>query len=490
VTATRAVLAATVRIACCGVLLGPACARPRVVVLEGVARSTVAAFDRDAAAPAASLRITSFGEGSVIPGNWSYPLVEWRAAGGPADAFMIELRSGRVGLDVVLKGTSWRPESGEFEPFLARRDVVFTVYQLTGGKTVRSEPVRLVVAERPLLQRVAFRVVQPLFNPTLPNALMAFVPGERALQTVLELDGTCVGCHAYAAGAAFLNLKQGGERRLVVARRAGKSVETRGRNLGPFSFLAPSPDGEHAVYVNAPVGDLALKQTAVEPFDYPYRSGDIFVLDLRTGRTAPLPGAAEPGVVEDMPSFSPDGRRVIFSRSTFDASEGTGRVPSMELVEVPFNGGMGGAATPVAGASGSGTWHYFARYSPDGKWISFCRGDASHGVYARRSSDIWLLPAAGGTPRRLRLNAEGAMDSWHSWSSDSHWLAFSSNREGTGMTALDLAYVDDDGNDSPPIKLAGFDAMKVNTPQFVPDELDLGGLGGLTASIDAAFVAK
>jgi Tol biopolymer transport system component len=488
VAATRAVLAATVRIACCGALLGSACARPRVVVLDGVAGSTVAAFDRAAAVPAASLRITSFGEGSVIPSDWSYPLVEWRAAGGPADAFMIELRSGRVGLDVVLKGTSWRPDRGEFEPFLARRDVVVTVYQLTGGKTVRSEPVRLVVAVRPLRQRVVFRAVQPLFNPTLPNALMAFVPGTRALQTVLELEGTCVGCHAYAAGAAFLNLKQGGERRLVVARRAGASVETHGRDLGPFSFLAPSPGGRYAVYVNAPVGDLALKQTAVEPFDYPYRSGDIFVLDVRTGRTAPLPGAAEPGVVEDMPSFSPDGRRVIFSRSTFDAP--AGRVPSMELAEVPFNGGEGGEATPVAGASGGGMWHYFARYSPDGKWISFCRGDASHGVYARRSSDIWLLPAAGGVARRLRLNAEGAMDSWHSWSSDSRWLAFSSNREGTGMTALYLAYVDDDGNAAPPVKLAGFDAMKVNTPQFVPDELDLAALGDLTAPIDAAFAAQ
>ena len=157
---------------------------------------------------------------------------------------------------------------------------------------------------------------------------------------------------------------------------------------------------------------------------------------------------------------------------------------------MPFNGGEGGEATPVVGASGSGKWHCFARYSPDGRWISFCRGDASHGVYARRSSDIWLLPAAGGTPRRLRLNAEGAMDSWHSWSSDSHWLAFSSNREGTGMTALYLASVDDDGNTAPPVKLAGFDAMKVNTPQFVPDELDLGALGGLAASIDAAFAPE
>jgi len=159
----------------------------------------------------------------------------------------------------------------------------------------------------------------------------------------------------------------------------------------------------------------------------------------------------------------------------------------MELAEVPFNGGAGGAATTVAGASGDGTWNYFARYAPNGRWISFCRGDASRGVYARRSSDIWLVAAGGGEARRLRLDAPNAMDSWHSWSSDSHWLAFSSNREASGMTALYLAYVDDEGREYPPFKVAGFDAAKVNTPQFVPAGFPMEGLGALTASIDAAF---
>ncbi len=488
-TARRTALVAVVLVAGCG-LLPAACTRARLVVLDGLDAGVLAAFDRAGATPEPGLWISNPTDGAVIPRNLRFPLVEWRAAAGSADAFLLALEAGGDTLEVVLRGTTWCAADGEFDRFLGHRSVTAVVYQLAGAKTLRSPPVRLAVSERPLTDRIVFRVVHPLFDPTLPNALAAFDPDRRALATVLELDGTCAGCHAYAAGAAFLNLKRGGERLLVTAGGVPGGAPARRLDLGPFSFLAVSPGGGRAVYVNAPVGDLILRDAPVEPFDYPYRAGDLFVLDTGTGARTPLPGAADPDVVEDMPSFSPDGRRVVFSRYRFDGREGAGRVPSMALYEVPFNGGRGGAATPVAGASGDATWNYFARYSPDGRWISFCRGDASRGVYARRSSDIWLLPAAGGRARRLRCNAAGAMDSWHSWSSDARWLAFSSSRERGGMTALYLAHVDAGGDAYPPVKVAGFERMKVNTPQFVPAGFPADALRGLAASAEAAFAPR
>lgn len=60
------------------------------------------------------------------------------------------------------------------------------------------------------------------------------------------------------------------------------------------------------------------------------------------------------------------------------------------------------------------------------------------------------------------------MDSWHSWCSDSHWLAIASNREKSNLTALYLVYLDDQGKDYPPVKLIGYDSLKINLPQFVP----------------------
>src|SRR3990172_5350942 len=69
--------------------------------------------------------------------------------------------------------------------------------------------------------------------------------------------------------------------------------------------------------------------------------------------------------------------------------------------------------------------------------------------------------------KRLPLNTEGVMDSWHRWSKDGSKLVFSSKRGGD-MTALYMSIVDVDGNTSRPVKVAGYDSIKVNIPEFTP----------------------
>ncbi len=60
--------------------------------------------------------------------------------------------------------------------------------------------------------------------------------------------------------------------------------------------------------------------------------------------------------------------------------------------------------------------------SPDGRWIAFLRTPAGRSVpVARRTAQVWLLPAAGGTPRRLGRLPHGG-HSVH-WSPDSTMLA-------------------------------------------------------------------
>ena len=65
------------------------------------------------------------------------------------------------------------------------------------------------------------------------------------------------------------------------------------------------------------------------------------------------------------------------------------------------------------------------------------------------------------------------MDSWHFWSSDSHWLIFASKRGDTDMTCLYLTYIDENGIDHPPVKLKGYENLKINLPQFLPKNSNL-----------------
>jgi tetratricopeptide (TPR) repeat protein len=136
-----------------------------------------------------------------------------------------------------------------------------------------------------------------------------------------------------------------------------------------------------------------------------------------------------------------------------------------ELWRVPFNGGKGGKAEPLRGASGNGRSNYFPKYSPDGRWIVFCQ--ASNYMLLQADSELYIIPAAGGEARRLGCNLS-RMNSWHTWSPDSKWLVFSSKAD-SDYTQLYLSRINERGEASPPVWLEHMVApgRAANIPEFV-----------------------
>jgi Tol biopolymer transport system component len=82
-------------------------------------------------------------------------------------------------------------------------------------------------------------------------------------------------------------------------------------------------------------------------------------------------------------------------------------------------------------------------------------------------SELFIIPAGGGTARRLRCNTR-RMNSWHSWSPNGKWLVFSS-KAWSDYTQLCLTHIDENGDSSPPVLLAHLTApdRAANIPEFV-----------------------
>jgi tetratricopeptide (TPR) repeat protein len=206
--------------------------------------------------------------------------------------------------------------------------------------------------------------------------------------------------------------------------------------------------------------------------------------DRETKAFGSMGGADDPTLVQSNPVWNHDGSTVTFARATKyelvklkDESAAVlttdevaeflsgGRDMKFDLYRVPFNGGKGGEAQPMAGASANGKSNFFPRYSPDGKWVVFCQ--ATSFMLLQPDSELFIMPAAGGTPRKMTCN-RSLMNSWHSWSSNSRWLIFSSKENGP-YTQLFLTHIDENGNDSPPVLLEHFTAADraANIPEFV-----------------------
>jgi WD40 repeat protein len=200
-----------------------------------------------------------------------------------------------------------------------------------------------------------------------------------------------------------------------------------------FGLLSQiSPDGRFVVStvkdksVFVPRPDLAFSQLF-----FPIQ-GILCVYDRQTGTFTALPGADDPQYVQSNPSWSPDGKSIVFAKSRtyrlktvrdkgkvlLSAEEcreflEEGKTFLLDLYKIPFNEGRGGTPEPLEGASNNGMSNFFAKYSPDGKWIVFCK--AKSFMLLQPDSELYIIPSEGGRARRLECNTR-RMNSWHSWS--------------------------------------------------------------------------
>jgi hypothetical protein len=155
---------------------------------------------------------------------------------------------------------------------------------------------------------------------------------------------------------------------------------------------------EKAVFSNI---DLDLSGPAAETQPSVHSTLEIVPILTSTDRRVVY---ATSGRIE-APNWTPDGQRLIFTR------EG-------HLERVPVSGGQ-----PETIDTG------FAKHcsndhgiSPDGKWLAISDNSQEKG-----DSEIYIVPIAGGTPRRI---VGGAASYWHGWSPDGKTLCFCGERKG------------------------------------------------------------
>lgn len=264
-----------------------------------------------------------------------------------------------------------------------------------------------------------------------------------------------------------------------------------------------SPDGRYVLTnYRGQTKDLSTGYFTVNYKDYrflqvfyPTRS-IVAWYDRSTGQKHSLPGADDPRYVQTNAVWSPDGKYVVFVRAeAMDPYPPGNKMPQhandpeepqirYDLYRVPFNDGKGGTPVPIQGASNNGKSNSFPKVSPDGRWIVWVQ--ARNAQLMRPDSQLYIVPATGGVPRRMRCNTP-LMNSWHSFSPNGRWLVFSSKSR-SPYTQMYLTHIDEHGNDSPAILIDNATASNraVNIPEFVNIAPD----GMLSISTPAVDVYK
>ena len=404
---------------------------------------------------------------------------------------------------------SWRPSEEDWTEIkrlsTAHEARVAMIGINPAGDTVSAASVRIRTSTDPVGDSIFYREVPLPFieavqDPSRIRWRFGSVDSVEQPPVVLEDLPVCGNCHSFSGDGGVLGLDvdygndKGGYAILPVSPQMELNDEKiitwsdykKDDGEATFGLLSQvSPDGR---YVISTVKDravfVATPGIEFSQLFFPIK-GILVVYDTVNDTYKPLPGADDPAYVQSNPTWSPDGKSVVFARtkvyqkdSIADATSillNENDVPEFiedkepfkfDLYRVPFNEGRGGKAEPIKGASHNGMSNFFAKFSPDGKWIVFTQ--AENYMLLMPDSELYIIPAEGGEARRLRANTS-RMNSWHSFSSNGRWLVFSS-KANTPYTQLFLTHIDEQGNSTPPVVLDRFTGTygAANIPEFVP----------------------
>ncbi len=403
----------------------------------------------------------------------------------------------------------WRPSEADWAVIKQRSVEVDAEVAIVGigadSKAVSSASVRIRTSKDPVGDSIFYREVPLPFitavqDPSRIRWRFGPIDSEGQPPVVLEDLPVCGNCHSFSGDGSVLGLDvdygndKGAYAILPVSEQMVLDDEKiitwsdyrKGDGETTFGLLSQvSPDGR---YVISTVKDRAVFVATPDiwysQLFFPIK-GILVVYDTETGSFKPLPGADDPEYVQSNPTWSPDGKSIVFARTKAYRKDSIANATSVllsekdvpefvddkepfkfDLYRVPFNDGRGGKAEPIEGASHNGKSNYFAKFSPDGKWIVFCK--AENYMLLMPDSELFIIPAEGGEARRLRANTP-RMNSWHSWSSNGRWLVFSS-KANTAYTQLFLTHIDENGESTPPVVLERFTGADraANIPEFVP----------------------
>jgi serine/threonine protein kinase len=140
---------------------------------------------------------------------------------------------------------------------------------------------------------------------------------------------------------------------------------------------------------------------------------------------SPAVSGAIQGSIWEVPTFGGVPRRVVDSVGGTDVSPTDGRLALFRLakegIQLVTTSEDGSRFDLVAQFTPT-TYYLYPRWSPDGKWIAFQRGDTIR-------FDIFVAPANRGEPRQL--THDNTMMSGFAWVPDSTGIIYSSSRGGT-----------------------------------------------------------
>lgn len=381
--------------------------------------------------------------------------------------------------------------------------ISFTIARKEGSEWVGGKPFCMNVVPDSIDEFLTYRLVPPGYEGWYRMGLYQQQLSTSEEEVIFEnshLNGACMNCHTVGSqradrtlfhvrsffGGTYLNHDG------IVERLDAKTDST----IGSFVYPSWHPNGKLiAISVNKTAQTFHTSdKNRIEVFDY---ASDMIVYDIDKHEIFSTPILKQPNQWETYPNFSPDGKWLYFcSAPAVGSVELNHAKVKYSLYRIAFDAEkqqFGNEIETVLSynadeilpenASDSlkavGRSISFPRISPDGNFL-VCTIH-KHGNFSiwHKDADLYLINLrdinSKTNIKNLKNINSDQTDSYHSWSSNSRWLVFSSRRDDGLYTRPYFTYIDKDGNTYKPFMLPQDNPRKhyteldysYNVPEFM-----------------------
>lgn len=379
----------------------------------------------------------------------------WVVFTAGADSWEVRARKGQF----TLPASRWKKMLTEN----AGKDISVRVMAKNEQQWVGYAPFTLSVAVETMDPYIAYRLIEPGYELWSQMGLYQRDLESYKQSPIMEnklSDGNCMNCHSFRMqnpDQMLFHMRGGLACTMLVDGEKVEKLNTKTEQT-MSSLVYPSwhPSGRFVAFsVNDTKQAFHMNDVnRIEVYDF---KSDVVVYDTEKHEIVTSHLLYGSDIYETFPTFSPDGRTLYFCSADYvEEMPITFDEVHYSLCAIAFDPDtrrFGTAIDTLYNARTEGRSVSFPRVSPDGQFLMYTLSDYGGFSIWHKDADLYMTRLSTGEHYPLVAANSDDVESYHSWSSNSRWVVFSSRRIDGLYTRPHFAYVDAQGQIGKPFLL-------------------------------------
>ncbi len=370
------------------------------------------------------------------------------------------------------------------------KSLTLTVCEEQGGVWKSYNPFKMFVAEEEADPYVAYRMLVSCYGQWNRMGIYQRNISNYDQTPIYEnnlTDYNCINCHSFPnqdPTQLFFHMRT----------KAAGTVLMRDGNVQKLNTSTPETMSALVYPYWHPTGNFiaASVNKTFQSFFYHHENtlevydtdSDVVVYDIENQEIFSSAALKADSVFESFPTFSPDGRSLYFLSARAKEMPVEYKDLRYSLCRVDFDPQtrtIGQQVDTIFNAEKEQMSISFPRISPDGKFLVFGKQQFGNFSAWHKDCDLYSLRMSDGEIYPLTDANSEESESYHSWSSNSRWMVFSSRRMDGLYTRLYFTYIDANGVAHKPFLLPQKNPVQFyedlmlayNIPEFIKGKVEV-----------------